>query len=102
MLDLPDGEPIATLKPVRDSKVKLVSKEIWDKVLAEFEGEEERCKNLVKEYSVQRAQEKLGFEPGSTQTLRLSAIFRALSKDLVQRMASGLVNRLCTPGSEII
>jgi CRP-like cAMP-binding protein len=82
--------------------VKLVTKEIWDKVLADFPAEEERCKNLIKDYSVQRAQEKLGFEPGSTETLRLSAVFRGLSNGLIQKMVGYLSNHLCTPGSEII
>merc|ERR1719502_428499 len=101
MLDLPDGEPITYLMPEKDCKVKLVTKEIWDKVLAEFPAEEAPCKDLIREYSVQRAQEKLGFQPGSIETLCMSAVFRALSEGVVLRMVRYLQNRLYIKGSKL-
>jgi CRP-like cAMP-binding protein len=102
MLDLPDGDPVSLYKAQDGAKAKLVTKEIWTKVLAEFPAEEDKCKDLIQEFAVRTAQEKLGFTPGSTEVLRLSAIFRALSLPLVEKMASVLESRLCTPGSYIV
>eukprot|EP00929_Paragymnodinium_shiwhaense_P090129 TRINITY_DN50339_c0_g1_i1.p1 TRINITY_DN50339_c0_g1~~TRINITY_DN50339_c0_g1_i1.p1 ORF type:complete len:1782 (+),score=353.19 TRINITY_DN50339_c0_g1_i1:471-5816(+) len=76
------------LKPQTVVEVQVIEKKNWDKFLVAFPNDVAVLQqNLLKEMSL-KAERKLGLEPNSSDVLRLSALFRAVSPectDLLQK-----------------
>jgi len=87
--------------PTTTCEVQILSKEVWDKVMAEFPDEQDRVQRNILEGLARKAEQRLGCKLGGTGILCRSAFFRAASDQFNMDIRSRLVEKLYRPGDTI-
>jgi len=83
--------------------VQYMTKEIFDKVMKECSPEEaDEIQQGIRKEMALKAESLLGLQRGTTEVLKLSAIFRSTSEAFTQRCYQHLTTLLYQPGEDIM
>eukprot|EP00931_Biecheleriopsis_adriatica_P083389 TRINITY_DN5698_c0_g1_i2.p1 TRINITY_DN5698_c0_g1~~TRINITY_DN5698_c0_g1_i2.p1 ORF type:complete len:1605 (+),score=366.13 TRINITY_DN5698_c0_g1_i2:141-4955(+) len=91
------------LIPLTSCDFRLVSRETWNKVMAEFPNELEKIRTTVLRYMGNQAEKRLGYEPGSPALLHArSSFFASVSMDFTAKARSLAEIRIIQPGQDLV
>ncbi|CAK0885934.1 unnamed protein product, partial [Prorocentrum cordatum] len=91
-----------TLVPLTHCQVRILSRQTWDKVMAEFDDERGRVEAAVLRYKAEQGERSLGHAPGGAGALRASvAFFHAASEDFMASVRALMQTRLFLPGERV-
>lgn len=96
------SKPTYKLFPLTVCQVRLLTRETWGKVIAEFPTEADRVRKAILRYMAEEAEKKLGFSPNSSALLRSScACLKFVADAFCDVLRSLLETRLYEPGEVI-
>ncbi|CAJ1406281.1 unnamed protein product, partial [Effrenium voratum] len=90
------------LLPMTNCEVRIVSRETWGKVMAEFPSDLGKVRATILKYMGEQAEKRLGYEPGSCTLLRETAFFSAVSLDFAKQARAMAETRIIEPGCDIV
>lgn len=97
------SKPSERLVPLTDCQVRLVSRETWGKVMAEFPHDLNRVRSSILAYMSAQAEIAMGYEAGSATLLReKTAFFSSVSEDFAKAARRLVEDRIFEPGAEIV
>jgi len=88
--------------PRTSCEVQILRKAVWDQVIDSFPQEQEKVRQSIVKVMAAKAEQKLGFSPGSTGVLLASALFRTVSAGFAEAIRPHLQEQIYEPGQTII
>lgn len=91
------------LLPITSCEVRVVNRETWGKVMAEFPNDLGKVRGAILRYMGDQAEKRLGYEPGSSTMLQQrTAFFSAVSDDFAKQARAMAETRIVEPGYDIV
>lgn len=91
------------LLPITNCEVRIVNRETWGKVMAEFPSDLGKVRAAILRYMGEQAEKRLGYEPGSSALLQQrTAFFSAVSNDFAKQARAMAETRIVEPGCDIV
>lgn len=96
------SNPHVKFVPISVCQVRILTRETWEKVLAEFPSEQAHVRESIKRYMAEKAEKQLGFTPGSPGLLRsCCACLKFVSDSFAEIVRNLIETRIYEPGKEI-
>ncbi|CAL1146231.1 unnamed protein product [Cladocopium goreaui] len=97
------AEQTERLLPITNCEVRIVNRETWGKVMAEFPSDLGKVRAAILRYMGEQAEKRLGYEPGSSALLQQrTAFFSAVSNDFAKQARAMAETRIVEPGCDIV
>lgn len=96
-------DPELSLIPVTDCEVRVLTRDTWEKVMAEFPQDQDRVRKTILTYMADQAEKELGLLPGTTELLQKSSAFFSTASDAIALAARALIEtRIHVPNTDIV
>jgi len=91
------------LVPITFCEVRVVTRETWGKVMAEFPSDLGKVRGSILRYMGEQAEKRLGYPPGSPALLQeKTAFFSAVSPEFARLAREMAETRIVEPGCDIV
>mmetsp|Transcript_47864 Transcript_47864/g.86344 ORF Transcript_47864/g.86344 Transcript_47864/m.86344 type:complete len:1659 (-) Transcript_47864:128-5104(-) len=91
------------LMPLTHCEVRILNRETWGKVMAEFPHDLDKVRRTILLYMAERAEQRLGYEPGTVALLKeKTAFFSSVSDSFAKEALRLSETRIVEPDTDIV